>query len=1053
MELTDRLQAALGETCRIERELGGGGMSRVFLATDTELGRRVVVKVLPPEMAAGVNVDRFRREIQLAAQLQHPHIVPLLTAGARDDLLYYIMPYIEGESLRTRMGRVGALPVPEALALLREIADALASAHAQGIVHRDIKPENVLLSGRHALVADFGVAKAMSASSGATSLTSLGMALGTPAYMAPEQAAGDPNIDHRADLYALGALGYEMLCGRPPFTGPTPQSVLAAQVTQTPEPCTAHRPTVPPALAALIMACLQKHPSDRPQTADEVLVQLEALALSSAGLTPAGSTPVATEPVVRARTISSGTAAAIRAGHPGRVAAMFLGAGALVLAVVYLLVQQLGLPDWVWIGAIVLLALGLPIMLLTGLVERRRALARTTAAAPDAGGWHGWFTWRRAVMGGVAAFAVLGLVAAGYTAMRLLGIGPVGTLVASGVLSERDPLLVADFENHTNDSTLGSTVTEALRIDLAQSAVVRLLDERAVSGALGRMNRPRDTPMTPTVASEMAEREGLKAIIVGQIDPIGTGYVLSARIVSPADNATLVAVRETAADGNALIGAVDRLSSHLRERIGESLRTIRANQPLAQVTTGSIDALRAYTEGLQLEKEGAYDRALEKLGEATTLDSTFAMAWRKQAVILSNTFASRERTVAAATRAYQYRDRLPEIERLHAIAFYYRIVEPDQEKSARAYQAVLERNPDDLVSLNNLALVYGSRRQYAAAESLYRRAATLDTTSRTFGGNLIETLVNEGKVDEADTVLDRYLAAPVTHELFLPWKGAMFALNGLPDSAHAVWEGLLAGDPDLAAQDFLNYEMYSLDRLHGKLDESARHGQTLMKVGRERGIKATPIFDLIDRSRKKLVYENDPEGAARLLDSDLRRFPLDSIPPADRPYLQLATLYAEAGPSERARELIEDYHRAVPESQRRAEWEEGIRGLLLLREGKAREAVPHLRYAADSSCGRCGWALRLSAAFEQIGEPDSAIAALRKAVTPDLFGHENDFDTRAAMYRRLGELYEGQGNRSAAVEYYTKFVDLWKDADPALQPQVREVKQRLGALVGEQPRS
>src|SRR6184192_3198931 len=199
-------------------------MSRVFLAQEVRLGRQVVVKVLPPEMAAGVSAERFEREIQLAAKLQHPHIVPLLTAGAQGDLLYYVMPHIAGESLRARIAHERALPIGETVRILRDVCDALAYAHGHGVVHRDIKPDNVLLSGKHSLVTDFGVAKAVAESTGSTALTSMGVALGTPAYMAPEQAAGDPSTDHRADIYAVGALAYEMLAGRPPFIGPSPQS-------------------------------------------------------------------------------------------------------------------------------------------------------------------------------------------------------------------------------------------------------------------------------------------------------------------------------------------------------------------------------------------------------------------------------------------------------------------------------------------------------------------------------------------------------------------------------------------------------------------------------------------------------------------------------------------------------------------------------------------------------------------------------------------------------------------------------------------------------------
>lgn len=291
MDVFERLQAALGPAYQLERELGGGGMSRVFVATESALGRRVVIKVLPPELAAGLSTERFKREIQLAASLQHPHIVPLLAAGPADDMLYYTMPLIEGESLRTKIAREGELPIGEAVRILRDVVDALTCAHEQGIVHRDIKPDNVLVSRHHGLVADFGVAKALSEATGPSSFTSTGIALGTPAYMAPEQATADPHVDHRADIYAVGALAYEMLCGRPPFLGTSSQAVLAAQVTQAPDPVTRYRASVPPGLSALIMRCLEKHPADRFQSAEELLHLLETMATPSSGTAPTEARP------------------------------------------------------------------------------------------------------------------------------------------------------------------------------------------------------------------------------------------------------------------------------------------------------------------------------------------------------------------------------------------------------------------------------------------------------------------------------------------------------------------------------------------------------------------------------------------------------------------------------------------------------------------------------------------------------------------------------------------------------------------------------------------
>lgn len=315
-QLFEQLQTTLGDAYRLERELGGGGMSRVFLAHEVALGRRVVIKVLLPELAAGVSVDRFRREIQLAAQLQHPHIVPLLSAGESNGLPYFTMPYIDGETLGVKLARTGELPVSETVRILRDVASALAYAHEKGVMHRDVKPGNVLISGGVAVVTDFGVAKAVSASTelGATRLTSVGVALGTPAYMAPEQASGDPSIDHRADIYALGVVTYEMLAGRTPFWGRVTTAVLAAHVVETPEPIEKLRPAIPPMLASLVMQCLAKRAADRPQSAAQLIHVLDTISTPTGGTTP--TTVVMTpagEPKSRRRwvTLAAGAAAVL----------------------------------------------------------------------------------------------------------------------------------------------------------------------------------------------------------------------------------------------------------------------------------------------------------------------------------------------------------------------------------------------------------------------------------------------------------------------------------------------------------------------------------------------------------------------------------------------------------------------------------------------------------------------------------------------------------------------------------------------------------------------
>lgn len=265
----------------------------------------MAIKVFKPELAETLGVERFTREIRTAANLNHPHILTVLDSGSAGGLLYYVMPFADGESLRARITREGGLPIADVVRVMREVADALAAAHKAGVVHRDIKPDNVLLSGRHALVADFGVAKAISESTGKNQITTVGVALGTPAYMAPEQAAADPHVDHRADIYALGILGYEMLTGEPPFVRRSPHEVLAAHVTEPAPPVSQRRQSVPPALEALIAKCLAKAPGDRYQSALEVEAELERVMTPSGGMSPtAGVVPTSATAAVAPQAVS-----------------------------------------------------------------------------------------------------------------------------------------------------------------------------------------------------------------------------------------------------------------------------------------------------------------------------------------------------------------------------------------------------------------------------------------------------------------------------------------------------------------------------------------------------------------------------------------------------------------------------------------------------------------------------------------------------------------------------------------------------------------------------
>ncbi|HET7039474.1 MAG TPA: serine/threonine-protein kinase, partial [Gemmatimonadales bacterium] len=275
-QIREKLEAALAGTYAIERALGEGGMAFVYLANDVKHGRAVAIKVLKPELAASLGAERFLREIQITAKLQHPHILPLYDSGAADGMLYYVMPFVLGEALSDTLAREKQLSIPDAVQITREVAEALAHAHSFGLVHRDIKPDNVMMSNGHAVVADFGIARAMT-EAGADKLTQTGMAVGTPAYMSPEQAAGDSEVDGRADIYSLGCVFYELLVGQVPFTGPNAMAIMARHVMDTVTAPSIMRPTIPPEIEDIVFKALEKLPADRYRTAQEMVDALKAI--------------------------------------------------------------------------------------------------------------------------------------------------------------------------------------------------------------------------------------------------------------------------------------------------------------------------------------------------------------------------------------------------------------------------------------------------------------------------------------------------------------------------------------------------------------------------------------------------------------------------------------------------------------------------------------------------------------------------------------------------------------------------------------------------------
>jgi tetratricopeptide (TPR) repeat protein/tRNA A-37 threonylcarbamoyl transferase component Bud32 len=1040
----------LGGAYTVERELGGGGMSRTYVANETALGRKVVVKMLSPELAAGVSVERFKREIQLAAALQHPHVVPVLAAGDAGGLPWFTMPYVEGESLRARLG-AGPLRIVEATAILKDVARALEFAHGHGVVHRDIKPDNVLLAGSSATVTDFGIAKALTAArdtqSGDGALTMTGTSIGTPMYMAPEQAAGDPNVDQRSDIYSFGMVAYEVLVGRPPFDGSSPVKLMQAHFSERPRDVREVRPDTPPALAELVMRCLEKSPDDRPQTATDVVRVLETVTSSGA----AEAAPVLLQRQMRL----------------GRALVVWAGATLAVGVTAWAATNVVGLPDWVFPGSLGVMLAGLPAILVTWYVQRtaRRAYTATpvftTGGSPSRQGTIATIalkasphvSWRRTWIGGAIAVGAFAVLVVGFMVMRALGIGPAGSLIGAGKLSSREQLIITDFKGPATDSLLGLTITEALRADLAESKALEVVPRLSMNETLRLMQRPVSTPVDFAVAREIATREGVKAVLDGGVVSLGGRYVLSARLLSAQSGEQLAAFSEQAASQNDLIPAIGRLSKQLRAKVGESLKTIREATSLERVTTGSMEALSKYTAALtMLEQTGDYTRVVPLLEQAVAIDSTFAMAWRRLSSHLI-TMGDRPGAARAATQAYRYRDRLSEIERQLTIAAYFQNgPEIDEERALEAFEAAIAIDSTNLIALNNAALILVSHREYDKAAAYARRAAAQDrlTPNPITWGNAIAFAATAGDMAAADSMM-RVWAERVPNnpsQLAVQARVLTFGHRNYDEGErfYAAMLPKVRGSRTLA--DRATGDLAIVMGLRGRAGESLRRYAELRASQLERGGHDVGLLSGLD-SALVLGFVLDNANAARqALYRGLARRPLDSIPLLNRPDESLLTIAAYLGDTALASRARADYGRELAargNTVDRPAREALGDALVDLAARRFAQAVARLNEADRllHPCTECIPAGKFIA-FDRLGNADSTIAAgeaYLKINRPGSSGSDVMF--RAGILQRLGELYEARGEPEKALPHYEELVDTWKSADPPLQPRVRDVRGRI----------
>ena len=754
------------------------------------------------------------------------------------------------------------------------------------------------------------------------------------------------------------------------------------------------------------------------------------------------------------------------------------------------LMQGFGLPDWVAPFALVLFVIGLPVVIATAFVQEGLPEARDfkQRAGPGVGDARGGdphdlvpgfstagdelhqaaapldperdrapvatpgvqrhLTWPKALLGGIAAFLVLAVSTAGYMGLRNAGVGPMGTLLGKGELSERDAIVLAQFTSGAGDDVLASALTEAFRVDFEQSPVVRLVGPQQVTDVLRRMQRDATEPLTESLAREIAEREGYKAVLTGEVNQVGAGYVLSARLLA-ADGRVLASARETAADSTHVLAAIDGLSKTLRERIGESLRSIRANPPLEQVTTASVEALRLYTQAQHVRDEGDALHAIELLQQAIAIDSGFAMAYRKIGAITVGPGMDSNLRVRATTRAYELRERLTQEEQHLAAAAYFSWVTGDGDAAMREYRSVLAIDPDNPAALNNLGNIYTERAQYDESARLFGRAVEVGG-SAVFTQNYSQALYSLGRIDEARAVLDRADTLYPANGVIDLYEAGLESALGRYDASDSLLKApdvLSSPDPTLVSG--LHWATSANAAVRGQLREARRAGRAMERAAATYS-SAEALGSVLWVAQVEYALTGDRPAALRAIEAGLQRYPLARMEPLQRPYLPLIALLMLAGEEERAAGFTTERTSLIPAAERGAQRAEEMRLEMLARlgSGQVDDADAILMESHPiTACDLC-MIEPLASAHARAGNDARAIE-LYEAYLADRYFWRLEADALELPKVLIGaaEAYERRGDTENAARMYARFIELWQDADAELQPRVRAARERLEAIV------